>query len=84
MDIALLETGNGGDISINGNDLGTMKGWGNMPYLAMFGGNPESVTRDRLPTIQAFDYWGNNLLWEQDASIQYNSLTEKTHYMKPH
>lgn len=78
MDLAFLEAnGNGGDLQLRGNDLFRIEGWGNMPYLGMFGGNTEAVTRDRLQGEQAFDWWGNNLLMPQDQSIQFNSLTEK-------
>lgn len=77
MDVALVETGNGGDFRINGNDLLTIQGWGNMPYLALFGGNPEAVTKKKLSTEQNKDWWGNNLLMPQDQSIQFNSLTER-------
>jgi hypothetical protein len=76
MDILITETGNGGDIQIMGNDLAMASGWGNMPYLGMFGGNEES-TGKRIPSEQAFDFWGNNLLMQEDFSIQFNSKTEK-------
>lgn len=77
MDIELIETGNGGDTTINGNDLAMVFSFENMPYLAMFGGNKEAVTTQRLPTEQAQDYWANALLMPNDPSIQFNSLTEK-------
>lgn len=77
MDLAFQETNNGGDLQLKGNDLFVIEGWGNMPYLAMFGGNPDAVTRERLPAEQAFDWWGNNLLMPQDQSKQFNSLLEK-------
>jgi hypothetical protein len=77
MDLAFLETGNGGDLMVRGNDLFLIEGWGNMPYLGMFGGNPVGVTKKRFEGEQAFDFWGNNLLMPQDESIQFNSLLEK-------
>jgi len=77
MDVAVLETNNGGDIQIIGNDLATQGGWGNMVYLALFGGNVEAVTKEQLPTEQNHDWWGNNLFFSQDEARQFNSLTEK-------
>jgi hypothetical protein len=79
MDIAVVETGNGGDLVKAGNDLAQQSGWGNMPYLAMFGGNVEQSTpMTRVATEQAKDWWGNNLLFAQDQSVQFNSETERT------
>ncbi len=77
MDLQIIETGNGGDLAKNGNDLSLVFSFENMPYLAMFGGNKEAVTRPRLPTEQAFDWFGNSLFFINDQSIQFNSLTEK-------
>ena len=77
MDLQIIETGNGGDLAKNGNDLALVFSFENMPYLAMFGGNKEAVTRPRLPTEQAFDWFGNSLFFINDQSIQFNSLTEK-------
>lgn len=78
MDLELLETGNGGDLNKKGNDLVVVFGFENMPYLGMFGGNKEAVTKPRIESQQSFDYWGNNLLMPNEPSIQFNSLTEKT------
>lgn len=78
MDVAILETGNGGDLKIVSNDLAIQNGWGNMPYLALFGGNIEASTIKRVPSQLAYDYWANNILWPQDESIQMNSETERT------
>jgi phage gp46-like protein len=77
MDLLINETGNGGDIVKNGNDLALVFSFENMIYLAMFGGNKEAVTRPRLATEQATDYFANSLLFPNDSSIQFNSLTEK-------
>lgn len=77
MDLAVLETGNGGDLQLIGNDLAPQQGWGNMPYLGMFGGAVESVTKQRVTGDDDRSWWGNNLLMPQDSSIQFNSLTEK-------
>lgn len=84
MDLKVIETGNGGDITKNGNDLAMVFSFENMPYLALFGGNVEAVTpQKRLESEQAFDFWGNSLLFTNDTSIQFNSLTEKTLQITP-
>jgi hypothetical protein len=76
MDIELIETGNGGDLVISGNDFKKLMSFENMPYLAMFGGNVEASTPiARLQTEQAFDWWGNSFLLPAE---QMNSLTERT------
>jgi len=78
MDLALIETGNGGDLVNVGSDLRVFYGFENMPYLAMFGGNEEQSTpSQRLATQQAFDWWGNNLFMPNNQDIQFNSETER-------
>lgn len=79
MDLKLRETGNGGDINFKGRDLSLAFSFENMPYLALFGGNVEASTPSkRLESDQAFDWWGNALLFANDKNIQFNSLTERT------
>lgn len=80
FDLAIIETGNGGDIQLMGADLAVVNSIENMPYLAMFGGNKESsvdpsslISQDEM----SFDWWGNNLLMPSDQSQQFNSLCEK-------
>lgn len=76
LDIKLYETGNGGDIMIKGNDLETVQGFENFPYLAMFGGNVEQTTQQvGAGDEQRFDWWGNAFLPKQNT--QMNSITEK-------
>ncbi len=76
-DLAVLETGNGGDLSLNGNDLAVVTGIENMPYLGLFGGNVEQVTTsDKV--MDSKDWWGNDLLMKSNKSIQFNSTVEKT------
>jgi hypothetical protein len=77
MDLAVIETGNGGDIQIVGNDLGLVFGIENMPYLAMFGGNPGYPTKSKIEDEQSFDFWGNDLIFKNNPSAQFNSLLEK-------
>lgn len=80
FDIEVIETGEegggGGDLLMRGKDLAVVYGWENFPYLAMFGGNKEGVTRPRNANEQAVDYWANSLLWPDKPELQFNSLTE--------
>lgn len=75
-DIKIIETGNGGDLVKKGNDLESVKGIHNMPYLGMFGGNVEQST-SVTQVVDAKDWWGNRLLMNANTSIQFNSITEK-------
>lgn len=80
FDLAMIETGEGGDIQLLNNDLAVVNSIENMPYLAMFGGNPGFITKNiqesQAQAAQSFDYWGNNLLMPNNQSTQFNSLTE--------
>lgn len=60
MDIFLIERGNGGEMVIQGNDLQTITGYENQPYLAMCGGS---------------DWFGNTLFFD-DETARFNSQTE--------
>lgn len=55
LDLLVIETGNGGDLRIAGNDLETIRGYENMPYLSMFGGA---------------DWWANDLITEPTQRMQ--------------
>jgi len=78
MDVEVIESGNGGDLVKKAKDLSVIFGFENMIYLAMFGGNVEASTPSkRLESEQGFDFWGNNLLWPNDSSVQFNSITER-------
>ncbi|MBC7486086.1 MAG: hypothetical protein H7282_04990 [Cytophagaceae bacterium] len=77
MDVALLETLNGGDIQINGNDLALQNSWGNMIYIALFGGNKEADTKSIPDNEMDNSWWGNDLLMPNDPAIQFNSKTER-------
>lgn len=76
MDVLLVETLNGGDVLIRGNDLARAEGFENMPYLALFGGNTEAST----PAVRVAgefneDYWGNSIFMPKSAMA--NSDTER-------
>jgi hypothetical protein len=77
MDLQIIETFDGGDFVKTGKDIALIDGFQNMPYLGMFGGNPGNPTPlKRLETEQAFDWWGNSLLMQQEPGMQFNSETE--------
>lgn len=77
-DLKLKSTGDGGELILQGNDIAMINGLQNMPYLATFGGNLEQSTSGAKPDgEQAFDYWANHLLMEQNEAIQFNSTLER-------
>lgn len=76
-DLRMIETFDGGDIVLNGNDLVVINGFQNMPYLALFGGNVKQSTKIFNTDEQRGDFWGNDLLMLQQPEIQYNSDTER-------
>lgn len=79
MDLRVIESLNGGDLVKKTKDLSIVEGFENMPYLAMFGGNVEQSTPVNRPeSTQMFDWWGNSLLFTDNPSQQFNSITEKT------
>ena len=76
MDLAVLETLDGGDLQKVGSDMAMVYGLENQVYLALFGGNPGyPTTTDR--DSEAFDWWGNKLFMRSEPSQQFNSLFEK-------
>lgn len=78
MDLKLKETFNGGDIVKATKDFVVIYGLGNMPYIALFGGNVEANTPTRrVSGEQNFDWWGNELLMNEDQGLQFNSDTER-------
>ena len=78
-DLALHETGNGGDIELRGNDMDTTGSIFNLIYMGLFGGNPAaSTTGEELETEQRLDWWANGLLFQDAPDIQLNSTFEQT------
>jgi hypothetical protein len=78
MDLEVIETKNGGDLVLKQRDISVIFGFQNMPYLAMFGGNLEASTpQTRVDSEQYFDWWGNELFFPDDDSLQMNSNTER-------
>lgn len=62
-DILIYESGNGGEVVIRGNDIVTVNGVENTPYLSMFGGA---------------DWWGNYLIPESPFLCQTEQVLKKT------
>lgn len=78
-DIALYETGSGGDFSIVNNDLLMGETLYQQIYLALFGGNVQANTKSSyLASEDRYDYWGNQLVWKEAKTKQFNSETERT------
>lgn len=75
MDLAIIETNDGGDVQLKGSDLAMIFGIENQPYLALFGGNIEQLPSIKNPE-QSLNYWGNDLLYFSDTAMQFNSFTE--------
>lgn len=78
FDLAIIETNNGGDLQLVGNDLAVVLGIENMIYLAICGGNVEQSTESNVILSQSFDFWGNNLFLKDDPGTWFNSQTERT------
>jgi len=78
-DIALFESGSGGDFSIVNNDLLMGETLFQQIYLALFGGNIQASTKaSYLETEDRYDYWANSLIWKDVKTKQFNSETERT------
>lgn len=78
QDIAIYESGNGGDIAIVNQDIARGDVLLQQAYLAMFGGNVEAITKGNEPATEARgDYWGNSLFWSNTKDRQFNSQTEQ-------
>lgn len=79
VDLQLIESGNGGDLILLGNDLAQVDGFENFIYIALFGGNvAQSTPVTRAANEQDFSWWGNALLMPNLSTQQFNSQTERT------
>jgi phage gp46-like protein len=77
-DLAIVETGNGGDLTTVGNDIGIFLNDENEIYLRLFGGNVEGDTKlNRKLGEDDKGYWANSLLFGSDPNLWFNSLTER-------
>ncbi len=76
-DIAIFETGNGGDFVLQ-NDFQLSSGLFNNIYLCLFGGNILGSTEDAVLTgEERNDWWGNNLFYPNSPNVQFNSRFER-------
>ena len=75
-DVYLIETFDGGDVVLQGNDVKTINGLENMIYIALFGGNVGSSTFGPKESEQVFDFWGNYLFHPSDREVWFNSTLE--------
>lgn len=78
LDLAIIEEGNGGDLTMGASDLLVVFSIENQCYLAWFGGNKKQTTIVGRNAAQTFDWWGNELLMRGLPGQQFNSLTEAT------
>jgi len=79
IDISIFETGSGGDFSLLLGDLATSETLFQNIYLSLFGGNVEVNTTGTEPIDEVRqDYWGNQLFYPNNRSLQFNSNTERT------
>ena len=76
VDIMFFESGSGGNISLQNDDIQTISGLSNQVYLALFGGNLQQNTSEELAVLdEKQDWWGNSLL---PTEQQFNSVFERT------
>lgn len=78
-DIELYESGSGGEINIENNDIQLNESLYQTIYIALFGGNVEASTiGNEVETEERLDYWANPLLFATKTNKQYNSETQRT------
>lgn len=70
IDFLIVETGDGGDLVLENEDLKTTNSFSNQIYFALFGGNFNSENGE-----QNNEYWANTFLPEEN---KYVSTFEKT------
>jgi hypothetical protein len=76
QDAYLINTGDGGDLVLLGNDIKLIGGIENMVYIGLFGGNPGFSTIGPKVDEQIFDFWGNYLLHPEESRVWNNSTLE--------
>lgn len=78
-DIALYETGNGGDFFLNNGDISSVEILIHQVYISLFGGNIEDSTKgNEIEGQKRFDWWANSLIFKDNIERQFNSETERT------
>jgi len=77
-DLGVFENGNGGEITIQNNDVLLADQLYQQAYIALFGGNVEANTRgDEVAGQIRQDWWGNSYLFGNTPNKQFNSETER-------
>ena len=78
VDIGLYSGDNGGDIYLIDGDINTTETLYQVIYISLFGGNVESNTLgNEISDEERSDYWANNLFFNNNESVQFNSSTER-------
>ena len=78
-DLLLYESGSGGELFLENNDLALTESLYQTIYVSLFGGNVEASTvGNELVGEERSDYWANSLLFKNEKNKQLNSRTERT------
>lgn len=78
-DIHIFESGDGGELGVENNDILLSTSLFQTIYISLFGGNVEASTLgNEIDTQQRFDWWANELIFKNNKEKQFNSTTEKT------
>ena len=78
IDIVVYGSADGGEFSLQGNDIATTDSLFNQVYLALFGGNIlADTTGEEIEGEQRFDWFGNSLFTPDEPDLQFNSQTER-------
>lgn len=74
IDLSVYESGDGGELTIKGNDLETTDSLYNQVYLAFFGAQLGDYDEDNLdeygPLQERPQYWQNQLFFTQDEDFR--------------
>ncbi|NRA92522.1 MAG: hypothetical protein HRU26_07525 [Psychroserpens sp.] len=77
--LKVVETLDGGDLVLKGNDLEGTDSILNHPYIALFGGNFRQSTEDVGDQDETrYDWWGNDTILRNQISTQINSSFERS------
>lgn len=77
--LKVVETLDGGDLVLKGNDLEGTDSILNHPFIALFGGNVRQSTEDVGDQDETrYDWWGNDTILRNQISTQINSSFERS------
>lgn len=78
-DLHIFESGNGGELALLSGDLVLSESLYQVIYISLFGGNVKASTLgNEIESQERFDYWANELIFNNKPNKQFNSLTERT------